>query len=144
MATLPTVVGYGFGDGAVDISTQALPTLPDGFAFWRYATRNPADPSSLFQYWLRYFKTHMNTARQRLIFVFDAHYGPWHINARMVQEDVGDLAIAYANLARSEPLVVGLVGFTWTSFDDVLGLRDVSQGMRDRNRNASCIILTCP
>jgi hypothetical protein len=30
LATLPTVVGYGFGDGAVDISTQALPTLPDG------------------------------------------------------------------------------------------------------------------
>jgi hypothetical protein len=144
ITSIPTVVGSGFGDGAVDISTQPLPVLPDGFAFWRYATKFPADPASLFQYWLRYFKSHMNQSRQRLIFVFDAHYGPWHLNAHLLQEDVGDMAIRYANLARTEPLVVGLVGFTWTSFDDVLGLRDVSQGMRDRNRSASCIILSCP
>jgi hypothetical protein len=144
IASIPTVVGYGFGDGAVDISTQPLPVQPDGFAFWRYAVRNPADPASLFQYWLRYFKSHMNVSRQRLIFVFDAHYGPWHVNAGLVQEDVGDMAIRYANLARTEPLVVGLVGFTWEGFDDVLGLRDVAQGMRDRNRTASCVILSCP
>jgi hypothetical protein len=144
IATIPTVVGFGFGDGSVDISAQPLPVLPDGFAFWRYATLNPADPSTLFQYWFRYFKSHMDTSRQRLIFVFDAHYGPWHINAHILQDDVGDMAIRYANLARSEPLVVGMVGFTWNSFDDVLGLRDMTTGSRIRNQTASCIMLTCP
>lgn len=144
IATIPTVVGFGFGDGSVDISAQPLPVLPDGFAFWRYATLSPADPSTLFQYWFRYFKSHMDTSRQRLIFVFDAHYGPWHINAHILQDDVGDMAIRYANLARSEPLVVGMVGFTWESFADVLGLRDMTTGSRIRNQTASCIMLTCP
>jgi hypothetical protein len=141
IATIPTVVGYGFGDGAVDISGQALPVQPDGFAFWRYAVLHPETPGSQFQYWLNYFKTHINPARQRLIIVFDAHYGPWHVNAGMTQEMVGDIALRYAGIARSEPLVVGMIGFTWQSFDDVLGLRDVSQGMRDSNRLASLQML---
>jgi len=137
ISNIPTVVGYGLSDGAVDISGQALPVQPDGFAFWRYAVLHPEAPGSTFQYWLNYFKTHINPARQRLIIVFDAHYGPWHINAGLTQEMVGDMAVRYADIAKSEPLVVGMVGFTWQSFDDVLGLRDVSQGMRLSNRSAS-------
>ncbi|HJQ34671.1 MAG TPA: hypothetical protein VJ866_20995 [Pyrinomonadaceae bacterium] len=141
ISTIPTVVGYGLSDGAVDISGQALPVQPDGFAFWRYAVLHPEAPGSSFQYWLNYFKTHINPARQRLIIVFDAHYGPWHVNAGLTQEMVGDMAVRYADIARSEPLVVGMVGFTWESFSDVLGLRDVSQGMRDSNRTASIKML---
>jgi hypothetical protein len=140
---IPTVVGYGFGDGAVDISSQPLPVQPDGFAFWRYAVLHPEAPTSQFQYWLNYFKTHIDVSRQRLIIVFDAHYGPWHVDARITQDMLGDMAIRYANIARSEPLVVGMVGFTWQGFGDVLGLRDVAQGVRDQNRTASCILLPC-
>jgi hypothetical protein len=143
LPALPTVVGYGFGDGAVDISGQALPVQPDGFAFWRYAVLHPEAPGSQFQYWLNHFKTHIDVSRQRLIIVFDAHYGPWHVEARLTQEMVGEMAVRYANIARNEPLVVGMVGFTWEGFGDVLGLRDVSQGMRDLNRTASCIMLPC-
>jgi hypothetical protein len=140
---IPTVVGYGFGAGAVDISGQALPVQPDGFAFWQYAVLHPESPTSTFQYWLNYFKTHINVSRQRLIIVFDAHFGPWHIDAHITQEMLGDMAIRYANIAHSEPLVVGMVGFTWQGFGDVLGLRDVTQSVRDQNRAASCILLPC-
>jgi hypothetical protein len=142
--TIPTVVGYGFGAGAVDISTQALPVQPDGFAFWRYAILHPEDPNSEFQYWLRYFKTHIDVSRQRLIIVFDAHYASYHISAGITEDMLGPMAVRYANIALSEPLVVGMVGFTWQGFDDTLGLRDLPQGVRDYNRSASCLLLHCP
>jgi hypothetical protein len=142
--TIPTVVGYGFGVGAVDISTQALPVQPDGFAFWRYAILHPEDPNSEFQYWLRYFKTHIDVSRQRLIIVFDAHYASYHISAGITEDMLGPMAVRYANIAHSEPLVVGMVGFTWQGFDDTLGLRDLPQGVRDYNRSASCLLLHCP
>ena len=141
---IPTVVGYGFGDGAVDISAQALPVQPDGFAFWRYAVLHPEDPNSQFQHWLTYFKTHIDTTRQRLIIVFDAHFAPYHLSAGITQDMLGPMAVRYANIAHSEPLVVGMVGFTWQGFGDTLGLRDVAQGVRDYNRQASCILLPCP
>lgn len=144
LPALPTVVGYGFGDGSVDISAQPLPSQPDGFAFWRYGVLHPEDPNSQFQRWMNYFKSRMDMSRQRLIIVFDAHYGPWHVNAGMTQEMVGDIAKRYAQVARNEPLVVGMVGFTWQGFGDILGLRDVSQGMRIKNREASCALLPCP
>jgi hypothetical protein len=141
---IPTVVGYGFGAGAVDISGQPLPVQPDGFAFWRYAILHPEDPNSEFQYWLRYFKTHIDVSRQRIIIVFDAHYAPYHLDARITEDMLGPMALRYANIARSEPLVVGMVGFTWQGFGDTLGLRDVTQGVRDQNRAASCLLLHCP
>ena len=140
---IPTVVGYGFGDGAVDISGQPLPVQPDGFAFWRYAVLHPEDPGSKFQYWLNYFKTHINVSRQRLIIVFDAHFAPYHLSAGIIQDMLGPMAVRYANIAHSEPLVVGMIGFTWEGFGDTLGLRDVTQGVRDYNRQASCILLPC-
>jgi hypothetical protein len=141
---IPTVVGYGFGAGAVDISAQPLPVQPDGFAFWRYAILHPEDPNSEFQYRLRYFKTHIDVSRQRIIIVFDAHYAPYHLDARITEDMLGPMALRYANVARSEPLVVGMVGFTWQGFGDTLGLRDVTQGVRDQNREASCLLLHCP
>lgn len=57
---------------------------------------------------------------------------------------LGPMAVRYANIALSEPLVVGMVGFTWQGFDDTLGLRDLPQGVRDYNRSASCLLLHCP
>ena len=141
--SIPTVVGYGFGDGAVDV-TGALPVQPDGFAFWRYATLHPEDPTTEFQHRLSYFKTHIDVTRQRLIIVFDAHFAPYHLAAGITQDMLGPMAVRYANIVRSEPLVVGMVGFTWQGFGDTLGLRDVSQGVRDYNRQASCILLGCP
>ncbi len=143
LPAIPTVVGYGFGDGSVDISQQALPSQPDGFAFWRYGVLHPEAPNSAFQYWLNYFKTRMDVSRQRLVLVFDAHYGPWHINAGITQDMVGEMAVRYANIARNEPLIVGMVGFTWEGFGDILGLRDMAQGARIHNRTASCILLPC-
>ncbi len=141
---LPTVVGYGFGDGSVSIAGQTLPTQPDGFAFWRYGELHPEAPGSQFQFWLNFFKSRIDVSRQRLLIVFDAHYGPWHVNAGYTQEMVGDIAIRYADIVRNEPLLVGMVGFTWEGFGDILGLRDVSQGMRIKNRQAGCALLTCP
>lgn len=144
IATIPTIVGYGLSDGSVSIAGQSLPTQPDGFAFWRYGELHPEAPGSQFQFWLNYFKTHIDVSRQRLLLVFDAHYGPWHVNAGMTQEMVGDIAIRYADIVRNEPLLVGMVGFTWAGFGDILGLRDVSQGMRIKNKQASCMLLPCP
>jgi hypothetical protein len=140
---IPTVVGYGLSPGGVDISGQALPVQPDGFAFWDYYILHPEDPSSKFQYWLNYFKTHIDVSRQRLIIVFDAHFAPEHLQAGITQDMLGPMAIRYANIARSEPLVVGMVGFTWEGFGYILGLRDVTQSVRDLNRTASCILLPC-
>jgi hypothetical protein len=144
LPSIPTVVGYGFGDGAVDISAQALPVQPDGFAFWRYAVLHPETAGSQFQQRLAYFKSHIDTSRQRLIIVFDAHFAPYHLSAGITQDLLGPMAVRYANIALSEPLVVGMIGFTWQGFGDTLGLRDVAQGVRDYNRQASCMLLTCP
>jgi hypothetical protein len=144
LPALPTIVGYGFGGGGGNILSQGLPSKPDGFGFWHYAVLHPETPGTPFQTWLTYFKQNMNQQTQRLIIVFDAHYGPWHVDAGLTQEMVGDIAIRYADIARNEPLVVGMLGFTWAGFGDVLGLRDVSQGMRIKNITASCKLLPCP
>jgi hypothetical protein len=140
---IPTIVGYGLSPADADISGQALPVQPDGFAFWSYYVLHPEDPNSRFQYWLRYFKTHIDVSRQRLIIVFDAHFAPEHLQAGITQDMLGPMAIRYANIARNEPLVVGMVGFTWEGFGYILGLRDVTQSVRDLNRTASCILLPC-
>lgn len=143
LPALPTVVGYGFGEGGAGMTNLTLPAQPDGFAFWRYAVLHPEAAGSEFQVLLNFFKARIS-ASQRLIIVFDAHYGPWHVNAGQTQEMVGDIAIRYADIARAEPKVVGLIGFTWESFGGVLGLRDASQGMRLKNVTASCKLLPCP
>lgn len=144
LPALPTVVGYGFGDGGAGMTNLTLPSQADGFGLWRYAVLNPQAPGSEFQTILDFFKQNMDQSRQRLIIVFDAHYGPWHVNALQTQEMVGDIAIRYADIVRNDPLIVGMLGFTWASFGDVLGLRDVSQGMRIKNITASCKLLPCP
>jgi hypothetical protein len=143
IANIPTIVGYGLTPGAVDISNQNLPVQPDGFAFWSYGVRHPEDPGSRFQYWLNYFKTHIDTSRQRLMIVFDASYGPPQIGAGLTQDMLGPMAVSYANLVKSDPLIVGMVGFTWASFGDTLGLRSITQSVRAYNSTASCILL-CP
>ncbi|MEA2175834.1 MAG: hypothetical protein QOD00_3426 [Blastocatellia bacterium] len=140
---IPTVVGYGLSPGGVDISAQSLPVQPDGFAFWDYYILHPEDPNSKFRYWLNYFKSHIDVSRQRLIIVFDAHFAPDHLRFGITQEMLGPMAIRYASIARSEPLVVGMIGFTWQGFGDTLGLRDVTQSVRDDNRTASCSLLPC-
>jgi hypothetical protein len=143
LPAIPTVVGYGLSPGAVDISAQSLPVQPDGFAFWSYYVLHPETPGSRFQYWLSYFKTHIDTSRQRLLIVFDAHFAPAHLQAGITQDMLGPMAIRYANIVRSEPLLVGMIGFTWEGFGDILGLRDVTQSVRDQNRTASCLLLPC-
>jgi hypothetical protein len=144
LPSIPTVVGYGLSPGGVNISAQTLPSEPDGFAFWDYYVLHPEATNSQFRYWLNYFKTHIDQSRQRLIFVFDAHYATAHLSAGILQDDVGEMAKRYADIALSEPLVVGMVGFTWESFGDILGLRDMAQGARILNAQASCKLLTCP
>lgn len=143
LPAIPTVVGYGLSPGGVDISAQTLPTAPDGFAFWSYYVRHPEAAGSRFQYWLSYFKTHIDTSRQRLLVVFDAHFASGHLAAGMTQEELGPVAIRYANIVKNDPLIVGMVGFTWEGFGDILGLRDVTQSVRNDNRTASCILLPC-
>lgn len=143
LPAIPTIVGYGLSPGGVDISAQTLPTAPDGFAFWSYYVQHPEAAGSRFQYWLNYFKTHIDTSRQRLLIVFDAHFASGHLAAGMTQEALGPVAIRYANIVKNDPLIVGMVGFTWEGFGDILGLRDVTQSVRNDNRTASCILLPC-
>jgi hypothetical protein len=138
---LPTVVGYGLSVGSVDITGQPLPTQPDGIAFWVYGVLHPEDPNSKFQYWLNYFKARIDHSRQRLVVVFDAFYGGQQINAGLTQDMLGPMAVRYANIVRNDPLIVGMVGFNWYSFADALGLRDLTQSVRDYNRTASCTLL---
>jgi hypothetical protein len=138
---LPTVVGYGLSQGSVDITGQPLPVQPDAIAFWDYGVLHPEDPNSKFQYWLSYFKARIDRSRQRLIVVFDAFYGGPQIAAGLTQDMLGPMAVRYANVVRNEPLVVGMIGFNWYSFDDALGLRDVTQSVRDYNRTAGCTLL---
>jgi hypothetical protein len=144
LPSIPTVVGYGLSPGSVSIANQTLPSEPDGFAFWDYYVLHPEATNSPFRAWLNYFKSHIDQSRQRLIFVFDAHYATAHLSAGILQDDVGEMAKRYADIALSEPLVVGMVGFTWASFGDILGLRDMTQGARILNAQASCKLLACP
>ena len=141
LPALPTVVGYGLtGNRTV---TAPLPSQPAGFAFWTYGSRYPNDPGSAFQYWLNFFKQQIGNGPQRLIVVFDAHHQPYHTSLGISPEVIGPMATRYADVVLSEPKIVGMIGFTWASFGDHIGMRDLPQSVRDRNRTVSCRLLPC-
>jgi hypothetical protein len=139
LPTIPTVVGYGLTQGATN-ATAPLPVEPAGFVFWSYAVEYPANPGTLFQYWLNFFKQNISM-QQRLIIVFDAHHQPLHTSKGINQVALGPMARRYANLVRSEPLIVGMIGFTWQSFGDHIGMRSLHPNVRVENQTASCILL---
>jgi hypothetical protein len=141
LPALPTVVGYGLtGDRTV---AAPLPTEPAGFAFWSYGNRYPDSPGSPFQYWLNFFKQQIGNGPQRLIVVFDAHHQPYHTEVGISPEIIGPMATRYADIVLSEPKIVGMIGFTWASFGDHVGMQHLPQSVRDRNRTVSCRLLPC-
>jgi len=139
LSTIPTIVGYSLTEGGAN-ATAPLPVQPAGFSFWTYAVRYPNSPTSLFQFWLGFFKTNMQP-QQRLVIVFDAHHQPLHTSKGITQAMLGPMAKRYAEVVRSEPKIVGMIGFTWASFDDHIGMRNLPQAVRDDNRAASCMLL---
>lgn len=143
---LPTVAGYDATRGAQPLP-QTIPASLAGVAFYQYHILDPRTDAS-YQANLNYLKARMTPA-QRLVLVPDGFYDSFHVADGWPKWYLGNLALNYANLAASDPKVVGLVFFRWPGFfefgETKLGVRDLPQGVRDRHREAACILrLTNP
>ena len=84
------------------------------------------------------------TAAQRLLLVPDGYYDSFHAADGWPKWYLGVLALNYAQLALSDAKVVGLIFFRWPGFTEFgetkLGVRDLPQGVRDRHREAACLL----
>lgn len=143
---LPTVAGYDATRGAQPLP-QTIPTSLAGVAFYQYHILDPRTDVS-YQANLNHLKARMTPA-QRLVLVPDGFYDSFHAADGWPKWYLGVLAVNYAKLAAADPKVVGLVFFRWPGFfefgETKLGVRDLPQGVRDRHREAACILrLTNP
>jgi hypothetical protein len=90
-----------------------------------YTFRDPgADP--LFMTFLRLSIERLHDG-QDLVLVLDANHTPTHADAGLTPDDMADVARAYARLARAEPRVAAVIGYTWAGGID----GDHERGARD-------------
>jgi hypothetical protein len=141
LPALPTIAGYDATQGAQPLP-QTIPASLAGVAFYRYHVLDPRTEAT-YQASLNHLKARMTPA-QRLILVPDGFYDSFHIADGWPKWYLGVLALNYASLAAADPKVVGLVFFRWPGFSEFgetkLGVRDLPQSVRDRHREAACML----
>jgi hypothetical protein len=140
LPSIPTLAGYGrSGAGAKPLPDQ-IPASLAGVLFFKYQILDPRSDDS-YQHEFNELKAKLS-AEQRIILVPDGFYSSSHAAAGWPKWYLGYLALNYAELAKSDPKVVGLVFFLWASFgegtDLYQGSRDLPQSIRDRQRLAGC------
>jgi hypothetical protein len=139
--SVPTVAGYGHSSGAMPLP-EAVPASLAGVLFFKYVVLYPATDGE-YQTDFQLLKSKL-TPGQRIILVPDGFYSPSHAAAGWAKWHLGYLALNYADFAKNDDKVVGLVFFLWASFGDNLGMRDlpqnVPQNVRDRHRSAACAL----
>ena len=143
---LPTIAGYEGTRGAQPLP-ETIPASLAGVAFYRYHVLDPRTEET-YQAYLNHLKARM-TPEQRLILVPDGFYDSFHAADGWPKWYLGILAVNYAKLVVADQKVVGLVFFRWPGFFEFgemkLGVRDLPQSVRDRHREAACILrLTNP
>jgi hypothetical protein len=141
LPALPTIAGYDGTRGAQPLP-ETIPASLAGVAFYRYHVLDPRTETT-YQNFLNHLKARMTPA-QRLLLVPDGFYDSFHVADGWPKWYLGILALNYAQLAFNDPKVVGLVFFRWAGFfefgETKLGVRDLPQGVRDRHREAACIL----
>ncbi len=146
LPVLPTVAGYDATRGAQPLP-EIIPASLAGVAFYRYHVLDPRTEVT-YQASLNHLKARMTPA-QRLVLVPDGFYDSFHVADGWPKWYLGVLALNYARLAAADQKVVGLVFFRWPGFfefgETKLGVRDLPQSVRDRHREAACMLgLTNP
>jgi hypothetical protein len=138
---IPVIAGFDGTNGAQPLPS-AIPASLNGLAFYRYHVLDPRTDAT-YQSQLNHLKARM-TPQQRLILVPDGYYDSFHAADGWPKWYLGVLALNYAQLAKNDPKVVGLVFFRWpgwTEFGETkLGVRDLPQSVRDRHREAACLL----
>jgi hypothetical protein len=138
--SIPTLAGYGrSGAGAKPLPDQ-IPASLAGALFFKYEILDPRTDDS-YQQEFSELKARLS-AQQRIVLVPDGFYSGSHAQRGWPKWYLGYLALNYAELAKSDPQVVGLIFFLWSSFGEGDGLnigsRDLPQSIRDRQRLAGC------
>lgn len=146
LSTLPTIAGYDGTRGAQPLP-ETIPASLAGVAFYRYHVLDPRTETT-YQSHLAHLKARM-TSEQRLVLVPDGFYDSFHAADGWPKWYLGVVALNYAKLAAADEKVVGLVFFRWPGFFEFgemkLGVRDLPQSVRDRHREAACMLgLTNP
>lgn len=136
--SIPTIAGYGRSNGAQPLPA-VIPASLAGVALFKYQVFDPRTDAA-YQQELANLKSKLTKA-QRIILVPDGFYTDAHAQLGWAKWYLGYVALNYAELAKSDFKVVGLVFFLWPSFTEGAlfeGTRDLPQSVRDRHRLASC------
>ena len=138
---IPAIAAYDGTSGAQPLPA-AIPSSLAGIGFYRYHTLDPrSDPT--YQSQLNHLKSRM-TADQRLVLVPESFYDSFHEADGWPKWYLGVVALNYARLALADPKVVGLVFFRWSTWQEFgetkLGAVNLPQGVRDRHREAACML----
>lgn len=139
--SIPVIAAYDGSNGAQPLP-EAIPSSLAGLGFYRYHVLDPRTEAT-YQSHLNHLKSRM-APEQRLILVPESFYDSFHAAARWPKWYLGVLALNYAQLALSETKVVGLVFFRWSTWEEFgetkIGAVDLPQSVRDRHREAACML----
>jgi hypothetical protein len=143
VTSIPTVAGYGRSGPGAQLLPETIPSSLAGVLFFKYQVLDPRTDDS-YQSEFTLLKSKL-TSEQRIILVPDGFYSSSHAAAGWPKWYLGYLAMNYAELAKGDPRVVGLIFFLWPGFGDPsdfnLGSRELPQSIRDRQRLAACGLL---
>lgn len=117
------------------LNSLIVPTSVDWVGFDRYEVFDPTT-SSIFLDDLDTLKSKLSTSKQRIFLTIDDQWLPFYGLAGFSPDTIRFMVQNYYNLAASDTLVIGLIGYLWAGgLDDPgqLGVRDMPQSVIDKN-----------
>ena len=124
-----------FVEGYPVLNSLIVPTSVDWVGFDRYEVFDPTT-SSIFLDDLNILKSKLSTSKQRIFLTIDDQWLPFYGLAGFSPDTIRFMVQNYYNLAASDTLVIGLIGYLWAGgLDDPgqLGVRDMPQSVIDKN-----------
>lgn len=116
------------------VNTLQIPSSIDWVGFDHYFIKDPKNNTEFLNE-LSTVKSKLSN-NQKLVLVMDTHYIPEiHKDiSNISKEEMKDVATSYYELAKSEPKVVAIIGYTWPGGFDTptaLGARQLPQSVKD-------------
>ncbi len=128
-----------FPDAKIAVIEAFLPNAPliisdeiDLWGFNAYTLRDPGQDRAYMAH-LAQVENHL-LPHQNMILVADANHTRVHRAMGLGPDDMADVALAYERLARSNPRITALIGYTWAGgidWPDELGVRDMPAHVQD-------------